>query len=169
MGEIENNVIASDVYFMNEAINEAIEAGKKDEVPVGAVIVKDGNIIARAHNLVEANRSSSAHAELLAIETAEAVLGSKWLTGCTLYVTLEPCAMCAGAMVLARIDRLCFGATDSKNGACTSVFNITDNDALNHRLEVTYGVCETECGNLLSDFFRNKRAEKARQKKGINK
>lgn len=164
MGEIENNVLADDVYFMREAINEAIEAEKKDEVPVGAVIVKDGNIIARTHNLVETNRSSYAHAEMLAIESAESALGSKWLTGCTLYVTLEPCAMCAGAMVLARIDRLCFGATDPKNGACTSIFNVTCNDALNHKIEVTSGVCEEECSRLLSDFFRKKRREKSKLK-----
>lgn len=147
-------------YYMREAIKEAEQAAAMLEVPVGAVVVKDGEIIARAHNLVETGKSSSAHAELLAIERAEEALGAKWLMGCTLYVTLEPCSMCAGAMVLARLDKLVFGAMDPKNGACGSVFNIVDNDGLNHRVEVVSGVLEDECGKLLSDFFRARRADK---------
>ena len=145
--------------FMREAIAEAKKAAQIGEVPVGAIIVKNGEIIARAHNLVETNPSSSAHAEMLAIEEAEKKLG-KWLIGCELYVTLEPCAMCAGSMVLARIDELNIGAMDPKNGACGTIFNIASNDRLNHRITVNTGILGEECGGLLSDFFREMRLHK---------
>ena len=146
-----------DERFMLEALKEASEAAGEGEVPVGAVIVKDGHIVARAHNTVETARRSSAHAEMLALEAAEAALGSKWLTGATMYVTLEPCSMCAGAMVLARLDRLVTGADDPKTGACGSLYNIADDERLNHRMEITRGVLAGECSAILKDFFRQRR------------
>ncbi|HHW94916.1 MAG TPA: nucleoside deaminase [Mogibacterium sp.] len=146
-----------DEKYMMEAIREAEKAALLDEVPVGAVIVKDGKIIASAHNRVELDNNSSAHAEMIAIADAEAELGSKWLNGATVYVTLEPCCMCAGSMVLARISRLVIGAKDPKSGACGSVVNIVNNKNLNHRIEVTTGVLEEECSRQLTEFFRQKR------------
>ena len=146
-----------DERYMLEALREAELAASEDEVPVGAVIVKDGVIIARAHNLIEARSRSSAHAEMLAIEAAEEALGLKWLAGATMYVTLEPCSMCAGAMVLARIDRLVIGAADPKTGACGSLFDIAGSDALNHKIEITRGVLEAECSALLKEFFKSRR------------
>ena len=125
--------------------------------PFGAVIVKDGQLIARAHNMVEGARSSQAHAEMLALAEAEEKLGSKWLPGATMYVTLEPCSMCAGAMVLSRLDRLVIGADDSKTGACGSLVNIAANEKLNHRIEISRGVLEEECGKVLKEFFRTRR------------
>lgn len=146
-------------FYMREAILEARKAALIGEVPVGAIIVKDGEIIARAHNLVETNHSSSAHAEMLAIAEAEKKLG-KWLTGCEIYVTLEPCAMCAGSMVLARIKELNIGAMDPKNGACGTIFNVANNDKLNHRITVNTGMLGEECGSLLTDFFKEMRLHK---------
>ena len=126
-------------------------------MPVGAVIVKDGQLIARAHNMVECARSSQAHAEMLALAEAEEKTGSKWLPGATMYVTLEPCSMCAGAMVLSRLDRLVIGADDPKTGACGSLFNIAANEKLNHRLEISRGILGAECSEILKDFFRARR------------
>lgn len=146
-----------DEKYMIEALREAQKAAQADEVPVGAVIVKDGEIIAAAHNRVEADKSSSAHAEMIAIAKAEMQLGSKWLNGAVLYVTLEPCCMCAGSMVLARISRLVIGAKDPKSGACGSVINVVNNNNLNHRIDVTTGVLEEECSRQLTEFFRRKR------------
>ena len=142
---------------MLEALKEAARAAEEGEVPVGAVVVKDGQIIARAHNTIEASRRSSAHAEMLALEAAEEALGAKWLTGATMYVTLEPCSMCAGAMVLARISRLVIGAEDPKTGACGSLYNIADDSRLNHSIEITKGVLRDECSAILKEFFRQKR------------
>lgn len=146
-----------DERFMLEAMREAELAACMDEVPVGAVIVKNGEIIARAHNLVETSGRSAAHAEMLAIEAAESALGAKWLPGTAIYVTLEPCSMCAGAMVLARIPRLVIGADDPKTGACGSVFNIASNEKLNHRLEISRGVLGEECSGQIRSYFRSKR------------
>lgn len=146
-----------DERFMLEALEEAAKAASENEVPVGAVIVKDGVIIARDHNRIEAMSKSYAHAEMLALEAAEKALGSKWLTGATMYVTLEPCSMCAGAMVLARLNRLVIGADDPKTGACGSLYNIADDERLNHRIEITRGVLGEICGMQLKEFFRNKR------------
>ena len=146
-----------DERYMLLALEEAKKAAADDEVPVGAVIVKDGEVIAREHNRIEKSGLSSAHAELIAIDKAEKVLDSKWLTGATMYVTLEPCSMCAGAMVLARIDRLVIGASDPKTGACGSVFNIAGGDSLNHKIEIEHGVLEDECGTILKEFFRSRR------------
>lgn len=150
-----------DERFMLEAMREAALAADKDEVPVGAVIVKDGRIIARAHNLVETSGRSSAHAEMLAIEQAESLTGAKWLPETTMYVTLEPCSMCAGAMVLARIPRLVIGATDPKTGACGSVLNVAFNERLNHRLEITREVLAEECSEQLKEFFRARRQRRS--------
>ena len=142
---------------MREALREAELAAEDGEVPVGAVIVRDGVIISRGRNMVESYKSSAAHAEMLAIERAEAALGAKWLTGCDMYVTLEPCSMCAGAMVLARIENLYFGASDPKAGACGSVTDVADNPSLNHRVNVHGGVLADECGEVLTAFFREMR------------
>ena len=146
-----------DERFMLEALKEAAAAASEGEVPVGAVIVKDGQIAARAHNRIETGRRSSAHAELLAIDAAEEALGTKWLTGATMYVTLEPCSMCAGAMVLARMERLVIGAEDPKTGACGSLYNIADDPRLNHSIKIERGVLRDECSKILKDFFRSRR------------
>ena len=153
----ENTRAGDDERYMREAVKEAARAAEEGEVPVGAVIVKDGQIIARAHNAIETAQRSSAHAEMLAIEAAEEALGAKWLTGATMYVTLEPCSMCAGAMVLARISRLVIGTDDPKTGACGSLYNIASDGRLNHRIEISRGVLRDECATLLKDFFRNRR------------
>lgn len=149
-----------DERFMLEAMKEAAAAADAGEVPVGAVIVRDGIVIARAHNMVETGRLSSAHAEMLALEAAERELGSKWLSDATVYVTLEPCSMCAGAMVLARVGRLVIGAADPKTGACGSLLNIAANERLNHRIEITGGVLEKECAEQLRSFFRQRRRKR---------
>ena len=146
-----------DERFMLEAIKEAAQAASEDEVPVGAVIVKDGVVIAKAHNRIEASGRSSAHAEMLAIDAAEKALGGKWLTGAVMYVTLEPCSMCAGALVLSRISRLVIGADDPKTGACGSLYDIAGDPRLNHRIETTRGVLGSTCSEQLREFFRNRR------------
>lgn len=146
-----------DEMYMLEALKEAGAAAAEGEVPVGAVIVKDGQIVARAHNMVETARRSSAHAEMLALEVAQSELGAKWLTGATMYVTLEPCSMCAGALVLSRIGRLVIGTDDPKTGACGSLYNIAGDGRLNHRIEITRGVLGEECSALLKEFFRSRR------------
>ena len=153
----DNTRAGDDERYMLEAVKEAERAAEEGEVPVGAVIVKDGCIVARAHNRIETARRSSAHAEMLALEAAEHELDAKWLTGATMYVTLEPCSMCAGAMVLARISRLVIGADDPKTGACGSLYNIASDERLNHRIEICRGVLKDECAALLKDFFRQKR------------
>ncbi|MDD5116374.1 MAG: tRNA adenosine(34) deaminase TadA [Candidatus Omnitrophica bacterium] len=144
-------------YYMREALREAMEAFDEDEVPVGAVIVHENRIISRGHNQIERLKDPTAHAEMIAITGAANFLGTKWLKDASLYVTIEPCSMCAGAMVLARIKNLYFGALDPKTGASGSVFNIVNNKKLNHRIKVTKGVLEVECGSLLKDFFKKKR------------
>jgi tRNA(adenine34) deaminase len=142
---------------MRLAIDEAEDAAEAGEVPVGAVIIREGEVIARAGNASVSSSDATAHAELLAIQAASAVMGDQRLTGCTLYVTLEPCAMCAGAIVLSRLDRVVFGAWDDKAGMAGSVGDLLRNPGLNHRPEVQGGVMESECGKLLSDFFRERR------------
>ncbi|MFA5259598.1 MAG: tRNA adenosine(34) deaminase TadA [Candidatus Omnitrophota bacterium] len=146
-----------DLLFMREALKEARAAFEHDEVPVGAVITRDNHIVARAHNQVELLKDPTAHAEILAITQAASSLKSKWLLGCKMYVTLEPCCMCAGALVLARMKAVLFGAADPKTGACESVFQIVSHPALNHRVEVGTGLLSEECGALLSEFFLAKR------------
>ena len=142
---------------MRLALDEAEDAAEGGEVPVGAVIVREGEVIARTANASISASDATAHAELLAIQAASAVLGDQRLTGCTLYVTLEPCAMCAGAIVLSRVDRVVFGAWDPKAGMAGSVADLLRNPGLNHRPEVQGGVMEKECGTLLTEFFRDRR------------
>lgn len=146
-----------DEHFMRQALREAAAAFKDNEVPVGAVIVAKNRVIARGHNLCETLSDATAHAEMIAITAAGEAAESWRLEDCTLYVTLEPCAMCAGAMVNARVGRLVFGATDEKAGACGSVFDIVREPRLNHRLEVRAGVLAEDCALLLRTFFREKR------------
>jgi tRNA(adenine34) deaminase len=150
----------TDEIFMKEAIRQAKTAAGKDEVPVGAVIVHERKIIARAHNQIETLKDPTAHAEMIAITQAANSLSSKWLHDCTLYVTIEPCSMCAGALVLARISRVCFGAPDPKTGACGSVLDIANHASLNHHIEVNSGILAGECSILLSEFFEQKRKAK---------
>lgn len=147
-----------DETFLRSALREAEAALEHDDVPVGCVIVRDGRILARGHNQRELLQDPTAHAEILAITSAAEAVGSWRLEGCALYVTLEPCAMCAGAMVLARIPRVVFGAFDPKAGAAGSVLNVLAEPKLNHRPEVTGGVLAEPCGAILSEFFRKKRA-----------
>ena len=146
-----------DVYFMREALKEAEKAFGEDEPPVGAVMVAEGRIIARGHNLRESLLDPTAHAEMLVIRAAAAALGSWRLNNCTMYVTLEPCIMCAGAMVLARINRLVYGANDPKAGAAGSLMNLVSDKRLNHQIEVKSGVLASKCGDLLSLFFSSRR------------
>jgi tRNA(adenine34) deaminase len=138
---------------MREALSEARRAAELGEVPVGAIVVSDGAVVSRGHNRREVDGDPLAHAEVLAIRAAAARLGTWRLGGCTLYVTLEPCAMCGGALVLSRISRLVFGAGDPKAGYCGSLGNLVEDPRLNHRLEVTRGVLEEECAALLRGFF----------------
>ena len=152
-----------DEMFMKEAIRQAQKAAEADEVPIGAIIVHENKIIARSHNQVETLKDPTAHAEMIAITQATSFLGAKWLQECTLYVTIEPCSMCAGALVLARLGRLCYGAPEPKTGACGSLFNIAQHEKLNHCVNVSGGILETECGAMLSAFFEKKRREKAAQ------
>lgn len=145
---------------MNRAIRLASECTQYDEVPVGAIIVKDGTVVAESGNFKERNNNAVCHAEVMAISKAAKVLDNWWLDGCEMYVTLEPCAMCAGAMVNARIKAVYFGAYDEKTGACGSKINVLEKGLFNHDIEVSGGHCEQECARLLSDFFRKKRENK---------
>ncbi len=147
----------NDEDYMREALKQAEIAYEQREVPVGAVIAHEGLIIARAHNQRELLDDPTAHAEMIALTQAASELGRWRLSGCTMYVTVEPCAMCAGALVLARIDRLVFGAPDSKAGACGSLYNIVQDERLNHRVQVTSGVLAEESGKLLQQFFCDRR------------
>lgn len=145
--------LQSDDYFMGEALRQAARAYEAEEVPVGAVIVRQGRVIARASNQVELLKDATAHAEMLAITQAEQAVGDWRLTDCTLYVTKEPCPMCAGAIVHARLARVVFGASDVKAGAAGSVLNLLQFPTLNHRCAITPGVREAECRRLLQSFF----------------
>ena len=149
--------LGSDLYFMGEALRQAQRATRMDEVPIGAVIVRGGQIIARAFNQVETLKDATAHAEMLAITQAESVVEDWRLNDCDLYVTKEPCPMCAGALVHARLRRVIFGCPDPKAGGAGGVFNILQNPALNHCCELTSGVRLEECRELLRTFFREKR------------
>lgn len=153
-----------DTHFMQEALSLAREAPLIGEVPIAALLVRDGIVIARAHNLRETDQDPTAHAELIAIREAARQMKSWRLTESTLYVTLEPCTMCIGAIVLARIPRLVFGAFDPKAGACGSIVNIPPEPKLNHRVAVVGGVCAEDSQNLLQDFFRELRKEAEQRK-----
>ena len=148
---------ANHEYFMREALRQAQKAGEAGEVPVGAVVVLAGKIIGRAHNQMELLKDATAHAEMLALTQAEAAVGDWRLTECDLYVTKEPCAMCAGALVHTRIRRVVFGCGDALAGAAGSMMNLLQMPALNHRCEITSGVLESECAAILQDFFRGRR------------
>ena len=146
--------------YMRLAIKEAIKAQNKDEVPIGAVIVKDDKVISRGHNLRESKQIASAHAEMIAIDKACKKLGTWRLEGCTLYVTLEPCPMCAGATILSRIDKVVYGASDPKGGCIESCIKMYEQQGFNHYPIYEAGIMKEECANLLSDFFREKRKNK---------
>jgi len=153
---------------MAEALKEAAKAGAMGEVPIGAVIVKHGEIIARAHNLREAGQISTAHAELLAIEEANRQVGFWRLDDCVLYVTLEPCPMCAGAILMSRVERVVFGARDPKGGCCGSIYHLLNEPRFNHECEVIEGVMAGECGQILTDFFKALRQKKKAEKQNKN-
>jgi tRNA(adenine34) deaminase len=151
-----------DAYWMGVALKEAGKAAEKGEVPIGAIIVRDGEILGRGHNLREGKHDPTAHAEMIAIRKASSKTGGWRLTGAALYVTLEPCVMCMGAILLARFDRVVFGCFDPKGGAAGSLYDLSNDPRLNHRLELVSGVREEECSAILSGFF----AELRRRKKG---
>jgi len=149
---------------MQLAFEEAKKAAAMGEVPVGAVIVKDGEVIASGHNRTESDKDPTAHAEMLAIRQAAARLGGWRLPGCQMYVTTEPCSMCAGAIVWSRIEKLYIGTMDPKSGACGSVFNIPQEAKLNHFVEIETGIMQAECSQLMKDFFKKLRKEKSEEK-----
>lgn len=155
--------MTNDEFYMKCAIEEAKKARQLGEVPIGAVIVKDNDIISRAHNLRETLQQPTAHAEHLAIEWAAKVIGSWRLEDCTLYVTLEPCVMCAGTVVMSRIPRVVYGAMDPKGGCSGSLMDLLQQPQFNHRAIVEQGVLEEECSNLLRQFFRDLRAKKVKR------
>ena len=152
-----SSLMDDDRRWMQKALREAERAFEQDEVPVGAVVVHQGEVIGRGHNMVETLNDPTAHAEMLALTAACDTLGQKHLTDCTLYVTLEPCPMCAGALVHARISRLVFGAFDEKAGAASTLYNIPQDERLNHRVEIISGLEADRATGLLQDFFRKKR------------
>jgi tRNA(adenine34) deaminase len=147
----------NDEYFMREALRQARKAYDADEVPVGAIVVRGDKIIARAHNQVELLKDATAHAEMLVLTQAEAAMGDWRLIDCDLYVTKEPCAMCAGALVHTRVRRVIFGCADPAAGAAGSVINLLQMPTLNHRCDIGIGVLENECAAILKDFFRKHR------------
>ena len=155
---------------MRLALAEAEKAYARGEIPIGAVLVRneDGTVVSRGHNLRESKNDATAHAEMEAIREACARLNRWRLSGLTLYVTIEPCAMCAGALVNSRIDRLVYGSTESKFGAVESIFNVVNHRLLNHRLSVTAGVLEDECRQLMKDFFRMRREQNKQKKREEN-
>ena len=150
--------MTDDERWMEFALREADQAYKRKEIPIGAVIVHNGRIIGRGYNQIETLQDPTAHAEMIAITAGATHLGSRRLEECTLYVTLEPCLMCAGALVLARIRRVVFGATDPKAGACGTLYNVVQDARLNHRVELAGGVMEDRCSAILKDFFTKVRS-----------
>ena len=156
----------SDDYFMGEALRQAARAYEAEETPVGAVIVREGRIIARAYNHVELLKDATAHAEMLALTQAQEAVGDWRLTDCSLYVTKEPCPMCAGAIVHTRIARVIFGAADAKGGAAGSALNLLQFPTLNHRCDITRGVREAESQTLLKSFFAERRIKPSKPSNG---
>lgn len=152
-----------DILFMKEAIKEAKKAASFLEVPVGAVIVKDDKIIARAYNQKETKFDSTKHAEIIAIQKASKKLKSWRLTDCEMYVTLEPCSMCAGALIQSRIKKVYIGTMDEKTGSCGSVFNLLKDYKFNHNVDIEYGVCKKECENILKEFFKELRRKNKKE------
>lgn len=153
-----------DKYYMELAIAEARKAAELGEIPIGAVLVHDGQVIAAAHNMRETWNDGTAHAEVIVIREGCKSLGRWRLSGCTLYVTVEPCPMCSGAIVNSRVDRVVYGCPDVKAGGAESIFNIITNPNLNHCAEVTSGVCELECAQVMKDFFKRRREENKARK-----
>ena len=153
--------MGSDKQNMRLAIFEAIKAYEEGEVPIGAVLMdnESGILICKNHNRIEQLEDATAHAEILTLRSASRKLNRRRLKNCTMYVTIEPCPMCAGALVLSRVERLVYGAADSKFGACESLFNVTNNPAMNHQLKITAGVLEEECRQLVQKFFSERRKE----------
>ncbi len=160
--------LQSDTYFMGEALRQAMRAYQAEEVPVGAVIVHSGRIIARAYNQVELLKDATAHAEMLALTQAEQAMGDWRLTDCVLYVTKEPCPMCAGALVHTRVQRVVFGAFDPKAGAAGSALNLLQFPSFNHQCQITAGVRENECRSLLQRFFADQRQKPSPGTKSTN-
>lgn len=160
-------MMLNDVQYMRMALREAIKAYQQGEIPIGAVLVhnEDGEVIATGYNLRERTMDATAHAEMEAIRKGCHALKRWRLSGCTLYVTIEPCAMCAGALVNSRIDRLVYGSNESKFGAVESIFNVVNNRILNHRMEVTAGVLDDECRQLMKSFFSMRRLQNKFKKK----
>jgi tRNA(adenine34) deaminase len=156
----ENQLHSSNERFMRMALREAQRGAREGEVPVGAVVVRDGRVLARAHNRPIHLHDPSAHAEVLALRRAARKSLNYRLEGCDLYVTIEPCAMCAGAVVHSRLRRLIYGAQDSKAGACGSALRVLNHRKLNHRVETTHGILASECASVIQEFFRNKRSMK---------
>lgn len=156
---VENNAKCRDQAWMKRALALAKQAGDRHEVPVGALVVQEGKIISTGYNLRERLKSPIAHAELIAIQKASQLLGRWRLNDCSLYVTLEPCVMCAGALIQARLGRIVFGAFDPKAGAAVSLFNILSDSRLNHQIEIEGGVLEDDCSQLLKSFFQKKRRQ----------
>lgn len=161
------NTAEQDQFFMHAALAEATIAEGLAEVPIGAVVVHDGKIIGRGHNLRETSNDPTTHAEIIAIRQAAENLNSWRLLDCTLYVTLEPCVMCMGAMILARIPRLVFACRDPKSGAAGSLYNLATDERLNHQIEVHEGVLQQQCSTQLSHFFQQLRERKKKQKRKI--
>ena len=149
--------------YMREALKEARIAYEMNEVPVGAVIVQDGRIVGRGHNTTETTKDPCCHAEINAIRDAARNLGGWRLPRCSMYVTVEPCSMCSGAIVLARIEELYIGTTDPKAGACVSLYNIVNDQRLNHRVNTTVGLLQEECSNLMKSFFKARRSKKIKE------
>jgi tRNA(adenine34) deaminase len=160
--------LPSDEAFMREALRQAAKAYEADEVPVGAVVVRTGKIIARAYNQIELLKDATAHAEMLALTQAEAAVEDWRLTDCDLYVTKEPCPMCAGALVHVRIRRLIFGCADPRAGAAGSLVNLLQLPSLNHHCDITSGVLQNECSVILQDFFRKRRDQQLENRKSEN-
>jgi tRNA(adenine34) deaminase len=156
-GDMMPEIKEEDIHFMRLALKEASRAAGAGEVPVGALLVKDGSVLSSAYNLREVLKDPSAHAEILAMRAGAEVSDSWRLTGATLYVTKEPCVMCAGAIVNARVSRLVYGCRDAKAGGVDSLYNILNDKRLNHQVEVVSGVLDEECAVLLKDFFRDRR------------
>jgi len=154
--------LQSDAYFMSEALRMAVRAFEAEEVPIGAVVVRAGRIIARAYNQVELLKDATAHAEMLALTQAETAVGDWRLNDCDLFVTKEPCPMCAGALVHVRMRRVIFGCADSRGGAAGGLLNLLQNPSLNHQCDITTGVLGEECASLLQSFFQARRAGETR-------
>ena len=165
IGAVMMEMPGSDEWFMRQAMKESRKALVKGEVPVGAIVVKDGRVIGRGWNQVETLKDATAHAEMIALTAAQEALGDWRLEGCTMYITLEPCQMCAGAIVQARVSRVVIGSMNPKAGCAGSILNLLEMEQFNHQVEVTRGVLQEECSQMLSGFFKELREIKKRQKR----